>query len=92
MMCSSVKRAQNPEVTFLELHGQFEAPAGEVIPKYLKNCYDFMISDLWNLPTNRLRATTYSAQEIELLHLKIEIIEHQVSPAKLIDWFGWVKN
>jgi hypothetical protein len=64
IMCSSGRRSQNPEVTFLELRGWFEAPAGEVMSKYLKNCYDFMISDLRNLPTSRQRATTYSAQEI----------------------------
>ena len=71
-MYNSALRSQNPEVDFLELLGQFEAPAGEVMSKYLKNCYDFMISDLRNLPTNRQRATTYSAHEFELVYLKIE--------------------
>jgi hypothetical protein len=91
-MSNSVWRGQNPEVTFLELRGWFEAPAGKVMSNYLENCYDFMISDLRNLPTNRQRATTYSAQEIELLHSKIEIIEQQVSPAKLDDRFSWSDN
>ena len=72
MMYSSAVRGQNPEVDFLELQGQFEAPAGKVKSIYLKICYDFMISDLRNLPTNRQRATTYSAHEFELVYLKIE--------------------
>jgi len=75
MMCSSAVRGQNPEVDFLELHGQFGALAGKVKSKYLQNCYDFTITDLRNLPTNRLCATTCSAKEIELLHSKTEIIE-----------------
>ena len=71
-MYSSAVRGQNPEVDFLELQGQFEAPAGKVKSIYLKICYDFMISDLRNLPTNRQRATTYSAKEFEFVYLKID--------------------